>query len=116
MSFKDPDKQREYWRQYRRRRRALGLERDERKPLTAEQRERKRVQERERHHAQPERARAHQKVRTALRNGTLVKPMKCSIDDHSCKGRIEAHHPDYSKPLAVIWLCTSHHRRVSSET
>jgi hypothetical protein len=51
---------------------------------------------------------AKEKVRTALRNGVLIKPISCS----QC-GEIRilnAHHPDYNKPLQVIWLCCPCHR------
>ena len=27
-----------------------------------------------------------------------------------CGKKAEAHHPDYSKPLDVVWLCFEHHR------
>lgn len=30
--------------------------------------------------------------------------------DCSTTERVEAHHPDYTKPLDVIWLCPTHHR------
>jgi hypothetical protein len=26
------------------------------------------------------------------------------------KEKVEAHHPNYSKPLEVVWLCHKHHR------
>ncbi len=49
---------------------------------------------------------ARSKVRTAVRNGTLIK--------HPCEicGNVnsQAHHDDYRKPLVVRWLCFKHHR------
>lgn len=63
----------------------------------------------------PERVTAYDKVRTALRNGTLVRPSTCSECQHKIqprrdgRSRIQAHHEDYSKPLAVIWLCAYCH-------
>ena len=46
-------------------------------------------------------------VLKAVAAGTLVRPASCS----RCGGgkRIEAHHPDYSKPLEVMWLCRRCH-------
>lgn len=29
--------------------------------------------------------------------------------------RVQAHHPDYSKPLEVEWLCAGHHRRAHTD-
>jgi len=29
-----------------------------------------------------------------------------------CTSKAERHHPDYSKPLEVIWLCRRHHKRL----
>lgn len=46
-------------------------------------------------------------VLKAIQAGELVRPAVCS----RCGGgkRIEAHHPDYSKPLEVMWLCRRCH-------
>ena len=58
----------------------------------------------------PIKRQARSAVMNALYTGELVRPKKCE----SCgKGRrpIEAHHEDYSKPLAVIWLCLLCHKQ-----
>lgn len=49
-------------------------------------------------------------VRTAITQGILVRPDKCSGCLKECKA--EAHHEDYTKPLEVIWLCRSCHGKV----
>ena len=59
----------------------------------------------------PEWVKAHRAVRNALRNGTLHKK-PCEICGASF---VHAHHPDYSKPLEVIWLCPLHHRQVHAQ-
>ena len=52
----------------------------------------------------PDAVRAHNAVARALRKGTLVRqPCRCG------NPRSEAHHPDYSKPLEVEWLCRRCH-------
>jgi len=49
---------------------------------------------------------AHNKISNALRNGKLIRGV-CVI----CGSKnVHAHHPDYSKPLDVIWLCPKHHK------
>jgi DnaJ-class molecular chaperone len=39
----------------------------------------------------------------AIKRGSILRPLKCTTCGTS--GRIEAHHPDYNKPLFVEWLC-----------
>ena len=40
-----------------------------------------------------------------------VKPYPCEYAN--CDITItEAHHPDYSEPLDVIWLCRPHHKQI----
>ena len=51
----------------------------------------------------PERAKAQQVAGNAVRDGKLVKPDYC--EGCGLPARIEKHHPDYSKPLLVMWLC-----------
>lgn len=54
---------------------------------------------------------ARRAVRNALRSGRLTKrPCWICGDDRS-----EAHHPDYSRPLDVEWLCRKHHRAAHSQ-
>lgn len=52
----------------------------------------------------PERAAAAYEVKVAVRYGRL-KPLPCFV----CGSKAEAHHPDYSRPLDVVWLCRKHH-------
>lgn len=62
----------------------------------------------------PVKVRARSAVLTAMKAGTLLKPSVCSACG-GAPGRIEAHHPDYAKPLEVMWLCSlchgAEHRR-----
>lgn len=54
----------------------------------------------------PERYEARKAVLIAIRAGRLQK-LPCRV----CGNPVaEAHHPDYSRPLDVVWLCASHHR------
>lgn len=57
----------------------------------------------------PEKRRAHHAVSNAVRDGKLIKGPCELADEGGCRGRIQAHHDDYSKPLDVRWLCTGHH-------
>jgi hypothetical protein len=46
-------------------------------------------------------------LNNAIRDGKLMKPSICQRCD--VQGRIQAHHPDYTKPLEVEWLCIECH-------
>ena len=54
----------------------------------------------------PEKYAARQAVLVAVRSGALKrKPCeKCGAT------KVQAHHPDYSKPLEIVWLCEPCHR------
>lgn len=43
-------------------------------------------------------------VNNAVRDGRLIKPSICEKCG-SAPDRLHGHHPDYSKPLSVNWLC-----------
>ncbi len=43
---------------------------------------------------------------------TLLGKHKCE----KCGKKAEMHHPDYSKPLDVIWLCRKHHLEIHYKT
>lgn len=55
----------------------------------------------------PEKRKAEWTIGNALRDGKIIKPSACQ----KCLAvtKIEAHHPDYSKPFEVEWLCLTCH-------
>lgn len=57
----------------------------------------------------PEKYKATRAVNNAIAQGKMIRPTICS----KCflEGSIEGHHPDYSKPLEVIWLCIECHNK-----
>ena len=58
----------------------------------------------------PEKQRARASVAYALKHGKIQK-LPCQTS--GCKDKkVHAHHPDYSKPLKVIWLCVPHHEAI----
>ena len=59
------------------------------------------------------RHRAWHLVALALKSGELVRPSTCSRCGKG--GVIEGHHTLYEKPLEVVWLCRSCHRRLHRE-
>lgn len=50
---------------------------------------------------------AYRTVNNATRYNKLVRPKICSKCGIKCKP--DAHHPDYHKPLEVVWLCKTCH-------
>jgi len=50
-------------------------------------------------------------VKEATKNGILKKSPCRDCGDEDVRG----HHPDYSKPLKVVWLCQKHHQRVHAK-
>lgn len=57
---------------------------------------------------EPLKDRARYEVAYALQRGRLTK-WPCIVCGAE---KVEAHHPDYSRPLDVQWLCRPHHREV----
>jgi hypothetical protein len=53
---------------------------------------------------------AHTLVQRALQSGKIVKASHCEHESGcSVTDGLEAHHEDYSRPLDVKWLCSTHH-------
>ena len=57
----------------------------------------------------PEKLKAHDAIGKAVRNGTIDRPEICKLNDDTCSGRLEYHHPNYEKPFDVVCLCKHHH-------
>lgn len=60
----------------------------------------------------PERRAATTAVSNAIRDGILVK-LPCEVC--GATKRVEGHHPAYSMPLDVVWLCKPHHQQLHNE-
>jgi hypothetical protein len=54
----------------------------------------------------PEHVSAYIAVHYAVQTGKLI-PLPCFV----CGAKAEAHHPDYSRKLDVVWLCPVHHKQ-----
>jgi hypothetical protein len=54
----------------------------------------------------PEKIEARRQVMLAIKKGLLIR-RPCEVC--GCV-KSEAHHPDHSRPLEVVWLCRPHHR------
>jgi hypothetical protein len=55
----------------------------------------------------PDRYGAHTAAGNAVRDGKLTAPTLC--EGCGLPQRLEKHHPDYSRPLLVVWLCKPCH-------
>jgi hypothetical protein len=64
------------------------------------------------HERHPERRNAAVAVGNALRDGRLTR-QPCHVCGQTA---VEGHHPDYSRPLDVVWLCNQHHREAHEVT
>jgi len=61
----------------------------------------------------PGRVKAQNRFGYAIERGKIVRPDVCSACGKVCKP--DGHHEDYSKPLEVMWLCRSCHKRLHQE-
>ena len=56
----------------------------------------------------PERRAAQVALGNAVRDRRVIPWPVCAIPE--CCGKPQGHHPDYSRPLDVLWLCDKHHK------
>ena len=59
----------------------------------------------------PKRRSAQVALNNAVRDGRVT-VMLCFC----CGKKAEAHHPDYDRPLDVVWLCAAHHKQAHAAT
>lgn len=58
----------------------------------------------------PKQVAARMITKIAIAAGFLINPALC--EKCGKKGKIEAHHPDYDKPMEVMWLCIKCHKNI----
>ena len=57
----------------------------------------------------PEIYKAHNILNSAVRDGRIEKPAYCC--ECGERKKVVGHHPDYSKPLEVMWMCQGCHKQ-----
>lgn len=57
----------------------------------------------------PNRRAAQAALDNAVRGGRIIPWPVCELPE--CNSKPEAHHPDYDRPLQVVWLCSAHHKQ-----
>lgn len=62
----------------------------------------------------PDKWKVHYQVSKAVKEGRLERPTTCS--KCGIKGKIQAHHEDYSKPFEIIWVCMKCHRKIHKKS
>jgi hypothetical protein len=62
----------------------------------------------------PERRAAQTALGNAVRCGRVIPWPVCAIPE--CSEKPEAHHPDYGRPLDVVWLCSAHHKQAHAQS
>lgn len=60
-----------------------------------------------------QRRQARRQVQSAVETGRMQRPGIC--ENCGTDGPVEGHHPDYSRPLEVSWLCERCHDRADRE-
>lgn len=83
--------------------RRLGRDHMRRARVADPEKFRARERDASRRRPKDDRVRARQLLNGAVRRGEVVRPDECSRC--GCAGKVTGHHPDYSKPLEVVWLC-----------
>ena len=58
----------------------------------------------------PSRTKANSKLNNAVKSGKVYKWPVCAMPDCT-QTQVVGHHPDYDRPLDVVWLCQSHHKQ-----
>lgn len=61
----------------------------------------------------PDRHRANGVLNYHVKRGNIVPSKVCQLC--GAESKTEGHHPDYTKPLAVLWLCAVCHRRAHKD-
>jgi len=60
-----------------------------------------------------DRAHARSLLNMAVKSGKIIKPKKC--EKCNKRKKVFGHHPDYKKPLDVIWCCMDCHREIENK-